>query len=119
MPAKVLVLGLDAAEATLIERWAAAGELATFADLTRRGAVFRLDNPLETLPEAIWHELQNRARRRQDWALLRTLPDPQRRSQGPPHHHGGHRPARILLGPGEPSRPAGRGARSGAHGAGA
>ena len=57
MPAKVLVLGLDAAEATLIERWAAAGQLATFADLARRGAVFRLDNPLDTLPEAIWHEL--------------------------------------------------------------
>ena len=57
MPAKVLVLGLDAADAALIERWAAAGELATFADLARRGAVFRLDNPLDSLPEAIWHEL--------------------------------------------------------------
>ncbi|MEM7224048.1 MAG: alkaline phosphatase family protein [Pseudomonadota bacterium] len=57
MPAKILVLGLDAAEATLIERWAAEGTLTTFAALAKRAAVFRLDTPLETLPEGIWHEL--------------------------------------------------------------
>ena len=57
MPAKVLVLGLDAAEASLIERWAAASQLPTFADLAARGTVLRLDTPLDTLPEAIWHEL--------------------------------------------------------------
>jgi predicted AlkP superfamily phosphohydrolase/phosphomutase len=59
MPAKVLVLGLDAAEATLIKRWAAEGHLSTFAELSRRGAVFRLDNSLETLPAAIWDELHS------------------------------------------------------------
>jgi predicted AlkP superfamily phosphohydrolase/phosphomutase len=57
MSAKVLVLGLDAADTTLIERWAAAGDLPTFAELSRRSAVFRLDNPLDTLPEAVWDEL--------------------------------------------------------------
>ena len=58
MPARVLVIGLDAAEATLIEGWAEAGELPTFARLAESGAVFALDrNPLETLPGAIWPEL--------------------------------------------------------------
>jgi hypothetical protein len=57
MSAKVLVLGLDAADITLIERWAAAGDLPTFAELSRRSAMFGLGNPLDTLPEAVWDEL--------------------------------------------------------------
>ncbi len=57
MSAKVLVIGLDAAEATLLERWAAEGELPAFARLAERGAVVRLGNSLETLPGAIWPEL--------------------------------------------------------------
>jgi predicted AlkP superfamily phosphohydrolase/phosphomutase len=57
MPAKVLVIGLDAAEATLLERWAAEGDLPAFARLTEKGAVARLGNSLETLPGAIWPEL--------------------------------------------------------------
>jgi predicted AlkP superfamily phosphohydrolase/phosphomutase len=57
MPARVLVIGLDAAEATLLERWAAEGELPAFARLIERGSVARLDNPLETLPGSIWPEL--------------------------------------------------------------
>jgi predicted AlkP superfamily phosphohydrolase/phosphomutase len=57
MPAAVVVIGLDAAEATLLERWAAEGELETFSALARRGAVYRLGNSLETLPGAIWPEL--------------------------------------------------------------
>jgi len=58
MATRVLVIGLDAAEATLIERWARAGDLPTFARLGRGGRVVRLDdNPLDSLPEAIWHEL--------------------------------------------------------------
>jgi predicted AlkP superfamily phosphohydrolase/phosphomutase len=58
MSTRVLVIGLDAAEATLIERWALAGDLPTFDRLSRCGRVMRLDdNPLEALPEAIWHEL--------------------------------------------------------------
>lgn len=57
MSAHVLVIGLDAAEATLIERWASAGLLPTFARLSREGTVCRLKNSLETLPGAIWPEL--------------------------------------------------------------
>ncbi len=57
MPAKVLAIGLDAAEATLIERWAAAGDLPTFRRLGETGAVCRMGNSLETLPGAIWPEL--------------------------------------------------------------
>jgi predicted AlkP superfamily phosphohydrolase/phosphomutase len=53
----VIVIGLDAAEATLIDRWAGDGHLATFAGLEARGSVSRLGNPLETLPGAVWPEL--------------------------------------------------------------
>lgn len=57
MTARVLVIGLDAAEATLIERWKSEGLLPAFARLSREGAVCRLNNSLETLPGAIWPEL--------------------------------------------------------------
>lgn len=61
MPTRVLAIGLDAAEATLIERWAASGDLPTFRRLIDTGAVCRMDNPLETLPGAIWPELNSGA----------------------------------------------------------
>lgn len=57
MSARVLVIGLDATEATLLEKWAAEGELPNIARLTREGAIGRLDNPMETLPGAIWPEI--------------------------------------------------------------
>jgi len=55
--ARVLVIGLDAAEATLLERWGAEGDLPAFSLLAGCGAVGRLDNSLETLPGAIWPEI--------------------------------------------------------------
>jgi predicted AlkP superfamily phosphohydrolase/phosphomutase len=55
---KVLVIGLDAAEATLIEKWADEGYLPMFARLRREASVCKLANCLETLPGAIWPELQ-------------------------------------------------------------
>ena len=58
MPARVLVIGLDAAESTLLERWSAEGRLPGIAALTAGGAVWRLDNPLETLPGAVWPEIE-------------------------------------------------------------
>lgn len=57
MPAKLLIIGLDSAEATLIERWAADGHLPAFRRLQEKGATYRLDNCMETLPGAIWSEL--------------------------------------------------------------
>lgn len=57
MSARVLLIGLDAAEATLIERWADDGRLPTFRRLASEGAKRRLGNSLETLPGAIWPEL--------------------------------------------------------------
>ena len=57
MTARVIVIGLDAAESTLLERWASQGKLPTFASLAARGIVYRLDNSLETLPGAIWPEI--------------------------------------------------------------
>jgi predicted AlkP superfamily phosphohydrolase/phosphomutase len=57
MSARILVIGLDAAEATLIEAWASQGLLPNFAMLASDSAVYHLDNSLETLPGAIWPEL--------------------------------------------------------------
>jgi len=58
MPASVVVIGLDAAEATLLERWAEEGFLPAIAYLQKHGGVSHLANSLETLPGAIWPELQ-------------------------------------------------------------
>ena len=57
MPARVIVIGLDAAEATLIERWAAEGSLPFFAGFAAAGSVCRLTNRFRILPDAIWPEL--------------------------------------------------------------
>lgn len=57
MPARVIVIGLDAAEATLVERLSAEGRLPTFARLAAEGSVARLGNSLESLPGSIWPEL--------------------------------------------------------------
>jgi predicted AlkP superfamily phosphohydrolase/phosphomutase len=57
VPARVLVIGLDAAEATLVEQWAAEGAMPAFAGLMERSGPVRLGNPLETLPGAIWPEI--------------------------------------------------------------
>lgn len=57
MTAKLLIIGLDSAEATLIERWSADGHLPAFRRLQEQGATYRLDNCMETLPGAIWSEL--------------------------------------------------------------
>ncbi len=58
MPARVVVIGLDAAEATLIEQWAREGYMPVFAALQARAAVRRLSNSLTTLPGSIWPELE-------------------------------------------------------------
>lgn len=53
------MIGLDAAEATLIERWAAEGLMPAFAALAARAKPIRLGNSLETLPGAVWPEIVN------------------------------------------------------------
>lgn len=57
MPAKVLVIGLDAAESTLLERWVSEGRLPAMAALHEQGSAYRLDNSWDTLPTAVWPEL--------------------------------------------------------------
>jgi predicted AlkP superfamily phosphohydrolase/phosphomutase len=57
MSARVLVVGLDAAEPTLLERWSEEGRLPTIATLSRAGASWRLTNSLSTVPGAIWPEI--------------------------------------------------------------
>jgi predicted AlkP superfamily phosphohydrolase/phosphomutase len=55
--AEVLVVGLDAAEATLIESWGQAGLLPNLTALRQQGVRGALSNCLETLPGAIWPEI--------------------------------------------------------------
>jgi predicted AlkP superfamily phosphohydrolase/phosphomutase len=57
LPAKVLVIGLDSAESTLLERWVAEGKLPALAALKEEGSTYRLDNCWGTLPTAVWTEL--------------------------------------------------------------
>lgn len=59
MSARVLVVALDAAEATLLERWSAEGRLPNLARLAGSSAVSRLENTLDSLPGAIWPELNS------------------------------------------------------------
>src|SRR5690242_6779723 len=58
MTARLLVIGLDAAEPSLIEQWAERGDLPHIRGLMDRAARFTLGNSLRTLPGAIWPELQ-------------------------------------------------------------
>jgi predicted AlkP superfamily phosphohydrolase/phosphomutase len=57
MPAKVMVIGLDAAENTLIDRWFAEGSLSALEGLFSACRTYEPMNSLETLPGAVWHEL--------------------------------------------------------------
>jgi predicted AlkP superfamily phosphohydrolase/phosphomutase len=59
---RVLVLGLDSADAELIERWADAGHLPTFAALRRRGAWGRLGTTAEVLHVSAWPTIYTGAR---------------------------------------------------------
>ncbi len=51
------MIGFDACEASLVRRWADEGRLPNFAALARASRTFQLDNPMETLPGAIWPEI--------------------------------------------------------------
>jgi predicted AlkP superfamily phosphohydrolase/phosphomutase len=53
-PARQLVIGLDAMEWTLVEKWAAAGGLPTFRRLMREGLQARLITPADSLPDMVW-----------------------------------------------------------------
>jgi predicted AlkP superfamily phosphohydrolase/phosphomutase len=57
MPAKVVVIGFDAAEATLVEPWARDGCLPAFGRLTEEGTLLRPETNVDTLPASIWAEI--------------------------------------------------------------
>jgi len=57
MPSRVLVIGLDAMEAPLVDRGATAGELPAFAALRDHAVRFDLSNPMRSHPGAIWPEI--------------------------------------------------------------
>lgn len=52
--ARILAIGLDAAEADLVERWMVEGTLPTVAAIARRGAYVRLESMAETFSDAVW-----------------------------------------------------------------
>jgi len=49
-----LLIGLDAMEWTLVEKWAAAGVLPTFRRLMAEGLRARLVTPADSLPDTVW-----------------------------------------------------------------
>jgi predicted AlkP superfamily phosphohydrolase/phosphomutase len=53
-PRKQLLVGLDAMEWNLVERWAAAGKLPTFRRLLEQGTRAVLSSTAEQLPDTIW-----------------------------------------------------------------
>jgi predicted AlkP superfamily phosphohydrolase/phosphomutase len=57
MPTTVLFIGMDAADADLLDRFWAEGSLPELTRLRDRARLATLTNPLETLPGAIWPEL--------------------------------------------------------------
>lgn len=58
MAAKLLAIGFDALEATLVDRWADEGVLPNFAELRRRGVELALDNDVEMFPDTVWIDTQ-------------------------------------------------------------
>ena len=57
MTSGVLLIGLDGAEARLIEEWAAAGHLPAIARLIADASRSSLRNPMATLPASLWQEI--------------------------------------------------------------
>jgi predicted AlkP superfamily phosphohydrolase/phosphomutase len=57
MTARVLVVGFDACEVSLVECWADQGLLPNFARLRAVSRAFELASPMRTLPGAIWPEI--------------------------------------------------------------
>lgn len=57
MPARVLFIGLDAAEPTLLRAMIARGDLPAVARIASRGAAGSLANCMFTLPGAVWPEI--------------------------------------------------------------
>lgn len=57
MPARLLVVGLDAMELRLVDAWADRGELPAFAELAASSTEIRLASCMSTLPGAVWPEI--------------------------------------------------------------
>ncbi|MET0546936.1 MAG: hypothetical protein ABWZ40_11555 [Caulobacterales bacterium] len=57
MTTRVLVIGLDATDATLLERWSDEGLCPNIKRARKMGATIDMSSPLESLPGAIWPEI--------------------------------------------------------------
>jgi predicted AlkP superfamily phosphohydrolase/phosphomutase len=54
MSARILFIGLDACDPTLVRKWAAAGALPTLGRLLERGALARVENPYGLYVGSLW-----------------------------------------------------------------
>ena len=70
MPPTVLILGFDALETTLVDRWADEGLLPSFARLSANGAIYALANDVDYLPDTLWGDLIFRTKLGSRRALL-------------------------------------------------
>ncbi len=61
MTARLLVIGLDGSESSLLRYWGNEGALPTFGRLQENGAGWSLarDNPMDTLPGALWPQINS------------------------------------------------------------
>ena len=59
MSSRVLVLGLDAAESSLLVRWMRSGDLPALSRIAASGTTASLANPLDTLPGSVWPVLHS------------------------------------------------------------
>jgi predicted AlkP superfamily phosphohydrolase/phosphomutase len=57
MPAKIMFIGLDAADADLIDRWAADGELPNLAAMGQDHVTSRMETSVDLFPGGVWFEL--------------------------------------------------------------
>ena len=57
MPARVMVISLDGADSTHLERWSSEGDLSTINGINAAGSAWRLKNSMGTLPGGLWPEI--------------------------------------------------------------
>jgi predicted AlkP superfamily phosphohydrolase/phosphomutase len=57
MAPRVLIVGFDALETTLVDRWADEGLLPSFAALSANGITYPLENDVEYLPDTLWTDV--------------------------------------------------------------
>ncbi len=108
MPTQVLFLGLDAADADLIDRWAADGALPNLAALGQRQVTSRMESTAGMFPGGVWFELTSGRLAQHSGRFFETRVLPDRRGQDAPGDGDRSRYRGHLLAACEQRRAAGR-----------